>query len=169
MVALVLLGLGLGSCSAPKPDSSPPAPLDAAQNTPSGAQSQTAPAEAPATPDRVPPNPPTSPPPGKPNAPRATPVVPVNYPGSKKWGDYADQRTLGPEAVIDTMMRTTTDPLDKVVAFYEGSMPVHLAGTQPDQRILTGSAPGGYLMAVTLKRVKGLTQITVVVSKGKKS
>jgi len=112
-------------------------------------------------------------PPEKPSTKAGTPppapvvVAPVTYPGSKKWGNYADQRTEGADAVIDTMMRTTSDPLDKVAAFYEGSMPVHLAGTQPDQRILTGSAPGGYLMAVTLKRVKGVTQITVVVSKNK--
>lgn len=94
-------------------------------------------------------------------------IEPVPYPGSKKWGNYADQRTEGPEATIDTMMRTTADSLDKVAEFYATAMPVRETGTLPNQRILTGSAPGGYIMAVTLKRVDGLTQITVVVSKAR--
>ena len=102
-----------------------------------------------------------------PAVPTVAAIKPVSYPGSKKWGDYADQRTEGPQATIDTMMRTTADSLDKVTAFYEGAMPVYVAGTQKDQRILTGNAPGGYVMAVTLNRVGGLTQITVVVSKTK--
>lgn len=100
-------------------------------------------------------------------APPPSPEIgsPVDYPGAKKWGSFPDQRTDGKDAIIDTMMRTTSDPLDKVADFYEQAMGVHVAGTQPDQRILTGSTPGGTLMAVTLKRNRGVTEITVVVSK----
>ena len=41
-----------------------------------------------------------------PAVPTVAAIKPVSYPGSKKWGDYADQRTEGPQATIDTMMRT---------------------------------------------------------------